>query len=60
MPCLGRGGGGYEGYQKRTLFNAVLLDLAVALLLLDALDAVVKVVLGGGALLGVLALCKSR
>lgn len=47
-------------YQKRTLFNAVLLDLAIALLLLDALDAVVKVVLGGGTLLGVLALCKSQ
>lgn len=40
----------------RTLLNAVLLDLAVALLLVDSLDALVEVVLSGGALGGVLAL----
>lgn len=42
---------------QRTLLNAVLLGLALALLLLDSLDAVVKVMLGAGALLGLLALC---
>lgn len=41
----------------RTLLDAVLLDFTFALLLLDALDAVIEVVLGGCALGGVLALC---
>ena len=41
----------------RTLLDAVLLDFAFALLLLDALNAVVEVVLGGRTLGGVLALC---
>lgn len=45
---------------QRTLLNAVLLGLALALLLLDALDAVVEVVLGAGALLGLLALCTAK
>lgn len=41
----------------RTLLDAVLLGLALALLLLNALDAVVEVVLCGCALRRVLALC---
>jgi hypothetical protein len=40
----------------RTLLNAVLLDLTIALLLVDSLDALVEVVLRGGALGRVLAL----
>ena len=42
----------------RTFFNAILLSIAFALLLLNTLDAVVEVVLGGSTLLGLLALYK--
>lgn len=43
---------------QRTLLDTVLLGSALfLLLLLDALDALVEVVLGGGALLRLLALC---
>lgn len=41
---------------KRTLLDAVLLGLALALLLVNSLNALVEVVLGGGALGRVLAL----
>jgi hypothetical protein len=41
----------------RTLLNAILLNLTLRLLVCDARDAVIVVVLGRGALLGVCALC---
>jgi hypothetical protein len=44
---------------QRTLLNAILLGLALALLLVDSLNALVEVVLGGGALGRVLALYKN-
>lgn len=44
--------------EPRTLLDAILLGLALALLLVDSLNALVEVVLGGGALGRVLALCK--
>ena len=43
--------------KKRTLLDAVLLGSILALLLVDALDALVEVMLCGGALGRVLALC---
>lgn len=51
---------GFFFWHIRTLLNTVLLDFTLALLLLDALDAVIEVVLGGGALGGVLALYLSK
>lgn len=42
--------------EPRTLLDAILLGLALALLLVDSLNALVEVVLGGGALGRVLAL----
>lgn len=45
------------GMGIRTLLDAILLNFTLRLLVCDALDAVVEVVLGRGALLGVFALC---
>ncbi len=52
-----RSGEGTGGGRPHTLLDAVLLSTALSLLGVDALDAVVKVVLCGGALLGFPALC---
>lgn len=46
-----------RGSKIRTLLNAILLGAAVRLGVGDALDALVEVVLGRGALLGIPALC---
>jgi hypothetical protein len=51
-------GGGRE--EAHTLLNAVLLGTALSLGVGDALDALVKVVLGRGALLRIPALCRSK
>ncbi len=45
------------GRRPHTLLDTVLLSTALSLLGVDALDAVVKVMLCGGALLGFPALC---
>lgn len=45
------------GLGRHTLLNAVLLSTTLALLLLNTLDTLIEVVLGGGALGRVLALC---
>jgi hypothetical protein len=42
---------------RHTFLDAVLLSATLALLLLNALDALIEVVLGGGTLGRVLALC---